>query len=82
MGAVGYSMALGTILWTDFCPVPSLSYHMAYTSDETAKRQALYVNGLQIAAGLRLDRSVMITSRCCWGVIRKIALRSLSSAEA
>lgn len=82
MGAVGYGMALGTILRTDFSPVPSLWYHMAYTFDETVKRQAPYVNGLQIAAGLRPDRSVMITSRCCWAVIRRMAHRSLSSTEA
>lgn len=45
-------MALGTRLGTSFLPVPGLWYHLAYTFDDTAKRQALYVNGLQVASGV------------------------------
>jgi hypothetical protein len=50
-GAVGDAAAIGPILTGAFSAVPGRWYHVAYTFDDTAKQQALYVDGMQVAVG-------------------------------
>jgi hypothetical protein len=50
-GAVGDAAGIGSILSTSFSPIPGRWYYLAYTLDDSAKQQALYVDGVQVAAG-------------------------------
>jgi hypothetical protein len=50
-GAVGDSTGIGAILSVPFSPVPGRWYHLAFTFDDATKRQALYINGRQVATG-------------------------------
>jgi concanavalin A-like lectin/glucanase superfamily protein/putative Ig domain-containing protein/List-Bact-rpt repeat protein len=51
MGAVGDAAAIGPILPAAFSPAPGRWYHVAYTFDDAAKQQALYIDGQQVAVG-------------------------------
>jgi hypothetical protein len=50
-GAIGDATARGLVLVSAFSPVPSRLYHVAYTFDNQAKQQTLYVNGSPVASG-------------------------------
>jgi Concanavalin A-like lectin/glucanases superfamily len=41
----------GPVLITSFSPVPGRWYHVAYTFDDVANQQALYIDGIQVAIG-------------------------------
>jgi hypothetical protein len=41
----------GPRLITSFSPVPERWYHVAYTFDDVADQQALYIDGIQVAIG-------------------------------
>ncbi len=48
---VGDTGGLGPILSAPFAPVPGRWYHVGYTFDDSAKQQALYIDGAQVAVG-------------------------------
>jgi len=50
-GAVGDATARGPVLSVGFSPVPGRFYHLAYTFDDGAKRQTLYLDGSSVATG-------------------------------
>jgi hypothetical protein len=50
-GAVGDASGLGPELATPFAPAPGRWYHLAYTFDDGAGRQAIYIDGARAAAG-------------------------------
>jgi hypothetical protein len=50
-GAVGDATARGPALSISFSPVPGRFYHLAYTFDDGAKRQTLYLDGSSVATG-------------------------------
>jgi hypothetical protein len=50
-GAVGDAASNGTQLFAPFSPSLGSTYHLAYTFDDAAKQQALYVSGIQVAIG-------------------------------
>jgi hypothetical protein len=49
--AVGDTGGIGAILSAPFLPVPGRWYHVAFTFDDATKRQALYIDGRQVATG-------------------------------
>jgi Concanavalin A-like lectin/glucanases superfamily/Divergent InlB B-repeat domain/Putative Ig domain len=50
-GAVGDATGIGSILSATFPLTTGHWYHVAYTFDDGAKKQALYVNGAQVTIG-------------------------------
>jgi Concanavalin A-like lectin/glucanases superfamily/Putative Ig domain len=50
-GVVGDAAAIGPILTAAFSPVSGRWYHLAYTFDNAAKQQTLYLDGKQVATG-------------------------------
>jgi hypothetical protein len=50
-GAVGDATGLGPILSAAFVPAAGSWHHLAYTFDDAGKQHALYLDGLQAAAG-------------------------------
>jgi hypothetical protein len=50
-GGVGDATAPGSNLGSGVALIPGQWHHVAYTFDDAAKQQALYVDGIQVAAG-------------------------------
>ena len=50
-GAVGDATGLGPIINAAFLPAGGSWHHLAYTFDNAGKQQALYIDGIQVAAG-------------------------------
>ena len=51
-GVVGDATGLAPSIGFPFSPTAGRWYHLAYTFDDTAKQQALYLDGVQVASGL------------------------------
>jgi Concanavalin A-like lectin/glucanases superfamily/Putative Ig domain len=50
-GAAGDAAGRGPVLSYNFSPAPGHWYHTAYTFDDGARQQALYLNGVQVVTG-------------------------------
>jgi hypothetical protein len=90
-GSYGLWLEFGTLkgaardgaLSAPFSPVPGLWHHLAYTRDDVAKQQVLYIDGIQVAGGLA-GRPLLTTPSHCFSAAVKLSAtpRSLSFTAA